>query len=222
MRASAEVGKFTDAIEGDRIRLQDPEAVPPCIFHPVFQRVQWLQLLGSSVRMKGCRSLAIACILSSIFLEIFRAERLISLKIVVKPILDGRADGHFDLGAKDIPDRLGHHMGGAVSQNVKPFFCIDKIGCKVVSAVSVLLKSTATPLASDGDGTFALFVGQEPFERLSHGNRCGDCDGLSILQGDDYIHRKNSFHIKIKAKEQTPCCQGRSYFSLIFGRRGGD
>ena len=43
--------------------------------------------------------------------EIFRAERGLAQKVVIKSVFDGRPDGDFDIGSKQVPDRLGHDVG---------------------------------------------------------------------------------------------------------------
>ena len=43
--------------------------------------------------------------------EIFGAERLVTQKIVIKTVVDGRSDGNLDIAAKQIPYRLGHDVG---------------------------------------------------------------------------------------------------------------
>lgn len=48
---------------------------------------------------------------------------MIAVQVVVKSVVDGRADGEFD-AREQVLDRLGHDVGRRMADGVEPFFAV--------------------------------------------------------------------------------------------------
>ena len=121
VRAGAEVDKFALLIKADRLALGDVgdqfELIRlAALFHQRGGLVaRQLEAADFQIFLNDFFHLGLD------FFEILAAERRRRVEIVVKAVVDGRADGELTVGVQAF-DRLRHHMRGAVPQRLQIFF----------------------------------------------------------------------------------------------------
>ena len=114
VRASAEVHEFALAVERDGLAFgQFFQEFFPCRAHPYLGKAFLADSLSISSLTTGRFSETIFFISASIFSEVLGSEGSRYVKIVVEPVLDGRADRQLRLGAQTL-----HGLGEDVRRSM--------------------------------------------------------------------------------------------------------
>ncbi len=98
-------------------------------------------------------------------LEVVRGEGCAQVEIVVEAVGNRGADGHLDLAAEEIDNRMGHEMGGTVAENLKPLRHIDGDRLKIGVSGHRHGKVDHDTIDTHGKGPLPLFAGEKLLER---------------------------------------------------------